>query len=187
MLITRAELKKRERVLIQAAGSGIGSAAIQIAKHRGAQVITTVGSDKKIRRARELGADHVINYTKTDFAAEVKKITGGRGVEVALEHIGPAAFPQTLSCLAKRGRMVTCGATSGPAAGLDLRFLFSRQISIHGCYMGGLRELKQVLPLIEKKKLRPVVDQIFPLGQAREALQRMKNRENFGKIILSTA
>ena len=184
MLVTRAELKKDETVLIHAAGSGVGSAAIQIAKYLGARVLTTVGSDEKIKRAKSLGAEEVINYEKKDFSAEVKHLTRGRGVDVAFEHIGPATFQKSVSSLAKRGRLVTCGATSGLLANLDLRFIFVRQLSLLGSYMGGRKELQAVLRLVEKKKLKPVVDQVFPLRKAREAHTRMLERKNFGKIIL---
>lgn len=184
MLVTRAKLIKKETVLIHAAGSGVGSIAIQIAKWLGAFVITTVGSDEKIKRAKALGADEVINYEKKDFAAEVKRITRGRGADVVFEHIGPATFPKSVASLAKKGRLVTCGVTSGPTTGLDLRFLFVRQLSIFGSYMGGFHELKKVVHLIEKKKIRPVVDKVFPLREARAALERMQSRGNFGKIIL---
>ncbi len=184
MLVTRAELSRKETVLIHAAGSGVSSAAIQIAKLVGARVITTVGSDEKIKRAKAIGADEVINYQNKDFSAEVRKITKGRGVDVVLEHIGPATFAKSLACLTKKGRLVTCGVTSGPTVNLDLRFLFVRQISIAGCYMGGLAELKKVIAWIRKKKLKPVIDSIFPLRDVRKALARMQNRENFGKIIL---
>lgn len=184
MLVTRAHVSKGEKVLIHAAGSGVGSAAIQIAKYLGAHVFTTVGSDEKIKRAKAIGADEVIAYQKKDFAEEVKRLTHGRGVDVVLEHIGPETFAKSLSCLTKKGRLVTCGVTSGPTAGLDLRFLFLRQLSVIGCYMGGLEELKKVLPLVRKKKLRPVVDKVFPLREAGRALERMQSRANFGKIVL---
>lgn len=185
MLVTRAGLKKKETVLIHSAGSGVGSASIQIAKWLGAHVITTVGSDEKIKRAKALGADEVINYEKKDFAAEVKKMTHSRGVDVVLEHIGPATFGKSLAVLAKKGRLVTCGVTSGQTTQIDLRFLFARQLSITGCYMGGLNELRKVISLVEKGKLKPVIDKVFPLREAKHALERMKDRSNFGKIILT--
>lgn len=185
MLVTRARLKKKETILIHAAGSGVGSAAIQIAKWLGAHVITTVGSDEKIKRARALGADEVINYEKKDFLIEVKKATHGRGVDVVLEHIGPATFAKSLASLAKKGRLVTCGVTSGQMVNLDLRFLFARQLSVIGCYMGGLKELMKVISLAEKGKLKPVIDKVFPLREAKHALERMKSRSNFGKIVLT--
>jgi len=185
MLVTRAQLKKKEKVLIHAAGSGVGSAGIQIAKYLGAKVFTTVGSDRKIRLAKEIGADYVIPYHKKDFAQEIRRLTRNEGVDVVFEHIGPATFAKSLESLAKKGRCVTCGITSGPVAELNLRYIFFNQLSVLGCYMGGIRELREVVRLIEKGKLRPVIDKVFPLRQAGEALQRMQNRENFGKIILT--
>ncbi len=184
MLVTHAKLQKSETVLIQAAGSGIGSAAIQIANYLGAKVITTVGNDSKIKFAKSLGADHVINYKKKDFSAEVKKITKNLGVDVVFEHIGPETLTKSLLCLKKRGRLVHCGVTSGALATLDLRYLYFNQIQIQGSYMGGFKELQHVIQLVEKGKLKPVVDRIFPLAQAAKALNRMIARKNFGKIIL---
>ncbi len=184
MLVTRAGLKRGETVLIHAAGSGVGSAAIQIAKHLGAKVFTTVGSDEKIRRAKSLGADEVINYEKKDFSLEVRRLNRNRGVDVVFEHIGPATFQKSLASLTRKGRLVTCGVTSGPMVNLDLRFLFVRQLSIFGSYMGGLRELKAVVALLEKGKLKPVVDKTFSLREVREAQARMLERKNFGKIVL---
>ena len=185
MLVTRARLRKGEKVLIHAAGSGVGSAAIQIARYLGAHILTTVGSDEKIKRAKALGAGEVIQYKKKDFVEEVKRLTHGRGVDIVLEHIGPETFAKSLSCLAKKGRLVTCGATSGATVNLDLRFLFVRQLTLTGCYMGGFDELKKVLRLVRRKKLRPVVDKVFPLREAAQALEYMQSRANFGKIILT--
>ncbi len=185
MLVTRAGLARGESVLIHAAGSGVGSAAIQIAKFLGAKVFTTVGSEEKIKRAKAIGADEVIAYGKKDFPEEIKRITGGKGVDVVLEHIGPATFTKSLASLKKKGRLVTCGATSGPMVPLDLRFIFVRQISVLGCYMGGLGELKKVISLVEAGKLKPVIDKVFPLREAACALERMNARENFGKILLA--
>ncbi len=184
MLVTHAKLKKSETVLIQAAGSGIGSAAIQIAKYLGAKVITTVGNDSKIKRTKSLGANHIINYKKRDFVSEVKKLTLNRGVDVVFEHIGPETLAKSLLCLKKRGRLVHCGVTSGALATLDLKHLYFNQIQIQGSYMGGFKELLSVVKLVEKGKLKPVVDQTFPLTQAKKALTRMLKRKNFGKIIL---
>jgi len=185
MLVTRAGLKKGETVLVHAAGSGVGSAAIQIAKYLGAKVFTTVGSDEKVRRAKSLGADEVINYRKKNFALEVKHLTLNRGVDVVFEHIGPDTFQKSLASLAKKGRLVTCGVTSGPVVTLDVRFIFARQLSILGSYMGGIHELKKVIRLLEKRKLKPVVDKVFPLSQAGDAQARMLERQNFGKIVLT--
>jgi NADPH:quinone reductase-like Zn-dependent oxidoreductase len=185
MLVTRARLKKGESVLIHAAGSGVGSAAIQVAKYLGARVFTTVGSDEKIKRAKALGADEVINYQNKDFSLEVKRLNRNRGVDVVFEHIGPATFQKSLASLARKGRIVTCGVTSGPLVNLDLRFLFVRQLSIFGSYMGGLKEFRAVFRLIAKRKLKPVVDKVFPLKEGREAQARMLERKNFGKIVLT--
>jgi len=185
MLITRAKLKKGETVLIHAAGSGVSSAAIQIARHLGARVIATVGHDEKIRKAKALGAEEVVNYQKKDFVSEIKKWTKNRGVDVVLEHIGPATFTGSMACLAKRGRLVTCGVTSGPTVQLDLRYLFVRQLQPSGCYMGGIRELLQVVRLVKNQKLKATIDQVFPLREARQAFRRMQERANFGKIILT--
>lgn len=184
MLITHAKLAKGETVLIQAAGSGIGSAAIQIAKHLGAKVITTVGQNSKVAAAKKLGADHVINYREKDFTEEVKKLTDGRGVEVVFEHIGPETMQKSILCLKKKGRLVHCGVTSGASVQLDLRYLYANQITLQGSYMGGHQELLKILHLVEKGKLHPVIDQVFPLSKAADALQRMIDRKNFGKIIL---
>jgi NADPH:quinone reductase-like Zn-dependent oxidoreductase len=185
MLVTRAKLKAGETVLVHAAGSGIGTMAIQLAKLCGASlVITTVGSDEKAAKAKALGADVVINYRKQDFADEILKLTGKRGVDVIFEHIGPETWPKNLLCLARLGRMVTCGATSGPQATVDIRYVYSRQLSIIGCFMGGRGELLEVLRLVEAGKLRPVVDRVFPLKDAAAAQQYMLDRKNFGKIVL---
>lgn len=184
MLHTRAQLKKGETVLIHAAGSGVGSAALQIAKYLGARVFTTVGSPEKIRPAKALGADEVINYREKDFVAEVKRLTKNRGVDVVFEHIGPETFSKSLAALSKKGRVVTCGVTSGPLVNLDLRFVFVRQLSIFGSYMGGFKEFQRVIRRVERGRFKAVVDKVFPLKEAREAQARMLERKNFGKIVL---
>lgn len=184
ILVTRANLVKKETVLIHAAGSGLGSAAIQIAKLLGARVITTVGGEEKIKRAKALGADEVINYKVRDFHAEVMRLTRFEGVDVVLEHIGGDTFSKSVLCLRKKGRIITSGATAGRNASFDLRYLFTHQLSVIGSYMGGISELKRIVRRVQAGKLRPVVDTIFPLRDARAALNRMIARENFGKIIL---
>ena len=184
MLKTRAGLSTGETVLIHAAGSGIGSAAIQIAKLSGAEVITTVGNDEKLEKAKKLGADHLINYSKEDFVNKVNEFTDNRGVDVVFEHIGPETWEKSLSCLKRGGRIVTCGATSGSTVSFDLRFLFAKQLSISGCYMGSRKELMDVLRLIESGRLKPVVDSVFPLADAAAAQTKMLNRKQFGKIVL---
>ncbi len=184
MLKTRAGLSTGETVLIHAAGSGIGSAAIQIARLSGAEVITTVGSEEKLEKAKELGADHVINYSKEDFVNKVNEFTDNRGVDVVFEHIGPETWEKSLLCLKRGGRIVTCGATSGSTVSFDLRFFFAKQLSISGCYMGSRKELLDVLRLIELGRLKPVVDSVFPLKDAVAAQTKMLDRKQFGKIVL---
>ncbi len=185
MLVTRANVRAGETVLVHAAGSGVGSIAIQLAKSLGAKVFTTVGSPEKAKTAKMLGADEVIFYREKNFAEEIKKMTGGQGVDVVFEHIGPETWQKNLMCLARGGRMVTCGATSGPKAEVEIRFLFSKQLSILGSYMGSQKELKAALELFEKGVLKPVVDKVLPLSDARLAHERMEARLNTGKIILS--
>ena len=185
MLVTRAGLKPGETVLVQAAGSGIGSAAVQIAKYYNTRVIATAGSDEKLKKASELGVDETINYHKEDFVARVRKLTDNRGVDVVFEHLGSEGFEKSLLCLAKAGRLATCGATSGPTASLDLRYLFMLQASIVGSYMGGKKELLDVLKLMERKVFKPVVDKVFPLAEAAQAQRRMLERQQFGKLVLS--
>lgn len=184
MLVTRANVKPGETVLVHAGGSGIGSYALQIAKHLGATVYTTVGDFMKVSRAKKLGADEVILYKTKDFAEEAKRLTNGRGVDVVFEHIGPETWKGSLSALARGGRLVTCGATSGPSVEIDLRHFYSKQLTILGSYMGSLAELHRVVDLAERGILHPVVDQVFMLKEAAEAHRRMESRANFGKIVL---
>lgn len=185
MLVTRANLKVGETVLVHAAGSGVGSAAIQVAKLLGARVIATAGNAEKLDKAKELGADDVINYTKEDFPTVVKQLTNQRGVDVVFEHIGPETWQKSLASLSKGGRLVICGATSGPTVEVDLRFLFVKQLSIFGSYMGSRKELFDVLKLVEEGKLKPVIDTTFPLKDAAKAQQHMLDRKQFGKIVLA--
>src|SRR5690348_7098017 len=166
MLITRAELQPGEDVLILGAGSGVGSAAIQIAKFFGARVITTAGTDEKLAKARELGADFGINYKSQKIREEVRKITGKRGVDVVFEHVGTATWDESVASLALGGRLVTCGNTTGYDAKIDLRFLFSRQLSLLGSYMGKKSELHTVMKLVAAERLKPVIDRVFPLAEA---------------------
>ena len=184
MLLTRAQLKPGEDVLVLGAGSGIGSAAIQIAKLIGARVIATAGSAAKLTKARELGADDVIDHSTQKIADEARKLTARRGVDVVFEHVGVATWEQSIMSLATGGRLVTCGATTGAAAQLDLRYLFARQLSLLGSFMGSRGELFTVLKLIGEKKLRPVVDRVFPLAEARLAHEYLEGRAQFGKVVL---
>lgn len=184
MLITRAQLKPAETVLVLAAGSGVGSAAIQIAKATGARVIATAGSEFKLQKAKELGADEVLLHTMKHFSREVKRLTERRGVDVVVEHVGEATWKESLASLAVGGRLVTCGATTGYEGAIDLRYLFSRHISILGSYMGSKAELYSVLDLVGRGLVKPVIDRVMPLAQASEAHARLERREQFGKIVL---
>lgn len=184
MLITRAQLKPAEQVLILGAGSGVGSAAIQIAKVTGARVIATAGSEAKLARAKALGAEEVILHSRQNIADEVKRITNRRGVDVVFEHVGQLTWEQSIRSLAIGGRLVTCGATTGYEGKIDIRYLFSRNLSILGTYMGGTAELFDVLKLVDRGELKPVIDRVLPLERAAEAQERLENREQFGKIVL---
>ncbi len=185
MLFGRAQLQLGEDVLVLGAGSGVGSAAIQIAKVIGARVIATAGSEAKLQKAKELGADEVIHHGKQNIADEVKRLTERRGVDLVFEHVGIATWEMSLASLANGGRLVTCGATTGYEARLDLRHLFSRQLSILGSYMGSRAELYAVLKLIGQRKLRAVIDRTMPLAQCAHAHELLEHREQFGKIVLN--
>ena len=185
MLVARAQLKPGEDVLVLGAGSGVGSAAIQIAKLMGARVIATAGSQAKLDKARELGADDVINHSEQKILDEVKRLTDKRGVDVVFEHVGTATWEQSVMSLATGGRLVTCGGTTGYAVQVDIRYLFRRHLSLLGSFMGTRGELHAVLKLVGEKKLRPVVDRIFPLAEIVQAHQRLEQREQFGKIVLT--
>ena len=184
MLVGRAKLQAGESVLIHAAGSGVGHAAVQIAKHRQATVYATVGSAEKVPKAKALGADEVIDYRRDDFEARVNTLTDGRGVDVVFDHIGPDTWERSLRLLAKGGRLVTCGSTSGPTVMLDLRYVFSRQLSVLGSMMGTRAELDEVARLVMDGTLRPAVDTVLPLREARQAQERMEARKVFGKLVL---
>ena len=185
MLITRARLQAGEDVLVLGAGSGVGQAAIQIAWRHGARVFATAGSNEKLAKARQLGAYEVINHTTEDVPARIREFTGGRGVQVMVEHVGIATWERSLRSLARGGRLVTCGATTGHDAQLDLRVLFSRQISLLGSYMGRKGELLRASQFFFAGEFRPVVDRTFPLADAAEAHRRLEARENFGKVVLT--
>jgi NADPH:quinone reductase-like Zn-dependent oxidoreductase len=184
MLVDRAQLQPGEDVLVLGAGSGVGSAAIQIAKFFGARVITTAGNDAKIEKARQLGADHVINRTTHKIRDEVRRITSKRGVDVVFEHVGTATWEDSVASLALAGRLVTCGNTTGYDAKVDLRFLFSRQLSLLGSYMGVKSELHTIMKLVSAGQLKPVVDRVFPLQEAAAAHTYLESGEQFGKVVL---
>jgi NADPH:quinone reductase-like Zn-dependent oxidoreductase len=184
MLMTRARLQPGEDVLVLAASSGVGTAAIQIAKMLQCRVVATAGGEAKLAKARELGADYVIDHYRQDISAEVKRITGKRGVDVVVEHVGVATFPKSLESLAPGGRLTTCGATTGYNAEIDLRYLFSKQWSLLGSFAGSIGELHQVLKFVFRKQLKPVIDRVYPLAEIRAAHERLENKEQFGKVIV---
>lgn len=184
MLFTRARLASTETVLVLAAGSGVGQAAVQLAKARQATVIATAGGAAKLERARQLGADHVLDHYRDDIVAEVRRFTGNRGVDVVVEHVGAATWEKSVRCLARGGRVVTCGATTGFEASLDLRHLFARQLSLLGSYMGARAELLQAADLFFKGVVRPAIDRTFPLADAAAAHARLEAAQQFGKIVL---
>ncbi|MEO8339681.1 MAG: zinc-binding dehydrogenase [Nitrospirota bacterium] len=185
MLFALAGLQHGETVLIMGAGSGVGMMAIQMAKLAGARVMTTVGSDDKIPKAVILGADAVINHTKEKVAERVKLLTDGRGVDVVIEHIGPEVWDTCLHSLGKGGRLVTCGATTGGDVTLNLRYVFSRQLTIKGSYMGTRAELVKAAELMGQGRLISVIDRSYPLQEARAAQEQMLSRKFFGKIVLT--
>lgn len=184
MLFALAGLQHGETVLVMGAGSGVGSMAVQMAKLAGARAITTVGSDDKIPKAVLLGADAVINHAKEHVAERVRLLTEGKGVDVVVEHIGPEVWDVSLQSLSKGGRLITCGATTGPEVELDLRYVFSRQLTIKGSYMGTRAELVKAAELMGQRRLKPVIDRTFPLEEARAAQELMLSRKFFGKIVL---
>jgi NADPH:quinone reductase-like Zn-dependent oxidoreductase len=184
MLVTRANVQPGEDVLVHAAGSGVGSIAIQIAKLRGARVITTASSDEKLAKARELGADKTINYTHDDWPKEVRRLTDRKGVDVVVEHTGAATWAGSISALKNNGRLVTCGATSGFDAHTDLRQVFYRHLTLLGSFMGSKGELLEAMKFIAAGKIRGVVDRVLPLSEARQAHELIENRAQFGKVVL---
>ena len=185
MLFSLADLRLGEDVLIMGAGSGVGHMAIQMAKLAGARVFTTVGSDDKIAKAKSLGADEVINHSREQVNQRVRELTHRRGVDVVIEHIGPEVWGQCIDSLAKGGRLVTCGATTGAEVKLDLRYVYSRQLTIKGSYMGSQSELLKAAQLIGQGQLRPVIDRTFPLADAKAAQEYLLSRKFFGKIVLT--
>ena len=184
MLVTRAGVRAGETVLVLAAGSGVGQAAVQIARLHGARVIATAGTDEKLARARELGADAAVTHHGEELPKRVRELTSGRGADVVVEHVGQATWDRSIRCLAPSGRLVTCGATTGAQAAIDLRFLFGRQLSLLGSYMGRKGELLEAVPFFLSGRLRPVIDRVYPLRDAAAAQDRLEAAGQFGKIVL---
>jgi NADPH:quinone reductase-like Zn-dependent oxidoreductase len=185
MLVRRAQLQPGETVLVHAAGSGVGSAAVQIAKLIGATVIATASTDEKLARAKALGADHVVNYATHDFLDEVKRITNRKLVDVVFEHVGASTWDKSLACLPYGGRLVICGATSGREVKLDLNVLFYKRISLLGSTMGSKGDLFRIVQLVDEGKLKPVHDRTLPLERAAEAQELLAERKSFGNVVLT--
>lgn len=184
MLICRAGLRPGEDVLVQAAGSGVGSAAIQIARVVGARVITTAGSDEKLERARALGAHATINYRSEDFLQRVLELTDGQGVDVVFDHIGASIWEKNFACLKRGGRFVNCGVSAGHRVELHMGQLFTRQLSVLGSSGGSHADMLDILRLAALGELRGVVARTFPLSEARAAFETMAASDFFGKIVL---
>ena len=184
MLFDNAKLEPGESVLVHAGGSGIGSAAIKMAKAIGCTVITTVGDDAKIAKAKALGADHVINYRTDRFEGVVRKITAKKGVDVVFEHVGAETFNGSLLCLKRGGRLVTCGSTSGPSTTINLMQLFQQQYRIIGSFGASMRNIRESLAKMASGML-PVIDTEVPLAEFERGLARLESRQVFGKIVVT--
>ncbi len=183
-MLKRAKLQRGETVVVLAAGSGVGSSAVQLAKIAGCKVIACAGSDKKLGLAKKLGADEVINYSATDFDKEVLRLTGSKGADVIVEQVGKDTWSKSMACIATGGRIVTCGATSGSDARIDLLQLFAKQITIIGSSGGTRADLQEVLELVSSGLFKPIIDSVFPLENAADAHEKLENRDYFGKILL---
>ena len=185
MLTGRAAIRPGQTVLVLGANSGVGIAGIQVAKLFQCTVIATAGDEQKAARARELDADYVINHYQQKISEEVRKITNKEGVDIVMEHVGPATWDESMRSLKPGGTLVTCGATTGAQVGMDLRFVYSRQLSVLGSYMGTMSELHEVLKHVFSGRLKPVIDRAFPLTEVRKAHEYMEKSQMFGKIVLN--
>ncbi len=184
MLFDNARLEAGETVLVHAGGSGIGSAAIQLAKHAGATVITTVGSDEKGEKAKALGADHVINYTQERFETRARRLTGKRGVDVVFEHVGPDTFEGSMFALRRGGRLVTCGSTTGITSKINLHTLFQQQLRLLGSFGCTMANMRTVMEKMAAGAVHPVIDTRLPLAEIETGLKRLESRQVFGKIVV---
>jgi len=185
MLVGRAGVRPGQTVLVLGASSGVGIAAIQIAKLFQCRVITTAGDESKLEKARALGADFGINHYQQKISEEVRCITNKEGVDIVIEHVGAATWDESLKSLKTGGTLVTCGATTGPNVGVDLRHLFARQLSLLGSYMGTMGELHEVLGHVFAGRLKPVVDRVFPLSDLSAAHEYLEKSQMFGKIVVT--
>ncbi len=187
MLVTNARLRPGENVLILGIGGGVASAALQVAKQMGTHAIVTSSSDAKLEQARNWGADHGINYLRSDFAKETRSLTKKRGVDVVVDCVGGDGWTKSLASLAKGGRLVTCGATAGASPPTDIRRIFWNHLSIYGSTLGSREEFRQILNFLSNTRMRPIIDQVFPLKDAAAAHERLERGEQFGKIVLRVA
>ncbi|MGA7322643.1 MAG: zinc-binding dehydrogenase, partial [Candidatus Sulfotelmatobacter sp.] len=185
MLVGRAGIRPGQTVLVLGASSGVGIAAIQIAKLFHCRVITTAGDEAKLAKGRELGAEFGINHYQQRISEEVRRITNKQGVDVVVEHVGAATWDESVRSLKSGGTLVTCGATTGPHVAIDLRHLFGRQLSLLGSYMGTMGELHEVLKHVFAGRLQPVVDRVFPLSEIRAAHEYLERSQMFGKIMIN--
>jgi len=185
MLVGRAGIRPGQTVLVLGASSGVGIAAIQIAKLFHCRVITTAGDEAKLAKGRELGAEFGINHYQQRISEEVRRITNKQGVDVVVEHVGAATWDESVRSLKSGGTLVTCGATTGPHVAIDLRHLFGRQLSLLGSYMGTMGELHEVLKHVFAGRLQPVVDRVFPLSEIRAAHEYLERSQMFGKIVIN--
>ncbi len=184
MLIRQARVKRGEDVLVMGAGSGVGTAALQIAKLFGARAIAVASTDDKLTKAKALGADAGINYASQDLAQEIRRLTAKRGVDVVFEHVGGTIWEKLIPNIAPGGRLVTCGASAGYEAKVDIRYLFSKTVSILGAFMGCKADLLEVMRYMAEGKLRPVVDRTLPLSECAQGHRLIEDRAQFGKIVL---
>lgn len=182
MLVTRARVKTDDWVLVWGIGGGVSLTALRIAKLFGAKVIATSSSDAKLAAAKGLGADVTLNHRTQKISQEIRALTNKRGVDIVVENVGAATWDESLRSLARGGRLVTCGATSGPQVGIDLRRMFWHHWTLMGSTMGNAAEYAEVVKRLGKGELRPIVDRVYPLAQAREAYERLENAEQLGKI-----
>ncbi|MGH7847692.1 MAG: zinc-binding dehydrogenase [Candidatus Binatia bacterium] len=187
MLVTNAELKPGEHVLVLGIGGGLATAALQIAKHLGAHVIVTSGSDQKLELAKSWGADHGINHTKSDFTQQARALTQKRGVDVVVDTVAGENWNKSLAALAKGGRLVTCGATAGGSPATDVRRVFWNHLKIFGSTLGSRQDFHQVLTFMDTAQVRPIIDQVLSLKDAMAGHRRLEERKQFGKIVLQTA